>query len=48
MLKGSNYGEMNWADIRSLAQGARGADENGYRAEFIQLVNTAELVHPDD
>ena len=47
-LKGSNYGgEMGWDDIRTLAQGARGADENGYRAEFIQLVNAAAALSPD-
>ncbi|MHB1103908.1 MAG: vWA domain-containing protein [Devosia sp.] len=47
-LKGSNYGgAMSWDDIEALAQGARGADENGYRAEFIQLVNTAAALDPD-
>lgn len=47
-LKGSNYrGTMSYAEIRALAQGARGADENGYRAEFIQLVNAAETIDPD-
>ena len=47
-LKGSNYGEMSWNDIRSLAQGARGADEKGYRAEFMQLVDMAKVLAPDD
>jgi Ca-activated chloride channel family protein len=46
-LKGSNYGEMSWADIRSLAQGGRGADENGYRAEFMQLIDMARSLAPD-
>lgn len=46
-LKGSNYGEMSWADIRSLAQGARGADENGYRAEFMQLIDMAKVLVPE-
>ncbi|WP_055049556.1 vWA domain-containing protein [Devosia sp. A16] len=46
-LKGSNYGEMSWADIRALAQGARGADENGYRAEFMQLIDMARSLAPD-
>jgi Ca-activated chloride channel family protein len=45
-LKGSNYGEMSWADIRSLAQGARGTDENGYRAEFMQLIDMARSLAP--
>ncbi|MDC9825224.1 von Willebrand factor type A domain-containing protein [Devosia sp. ZB163] len=47
-LKGSNYGEMSWNDIRTLAQGARGADEKGYRAEFMQLVDMAKVLAPDD
>lgn len=46
-LKGSNYGEMSWADIRTLAQGARGADENGYRAEFMQLIDMAKSLVPE-
>jgi Ca-activated chloride channel family protein len=46
-LKGSNYGEVSWADIRSLAQGARGADENGYRAEFMQLIDMAKSLVPE-
>jgi len=43
-LKGSNYGDMSYADIKALAQGARGPDENGYRAEFMQLLNAAEII----
>lgn len=46
-LKGSNYGEMSWNDIRTLAQGARGADENGYRAEFMQLIDMAKVLVPE-
>lgn len=46
-LKGSNYGEMSWADIRSLAQDARGTDENGYRAEFMQLIDMAKALVPE-
>ncbi|KQW78335.1 hypothetical protein ASC89_16250 [Devosia sp. Root413D1] len=46
-LRGSNYGEMSWADIRSLAQGARGTDENGYRAEFMQLIDMARSLAPE-
>ncbi len=43
-LKGSNYGDMSYAQIKALAQGARGSDENGYRAEFMQLINSAEII----
>jgi len=46
-LKGSNYGEMSWADIRKLAQGARGADESGYRAEFMGMIDGAAVLQPD-
>ena len=31
-----------WSDVISLAQGARGDDEFGWRAEFIQLARAAE------
>ena len=41
-LKGSNYGQMRFDAIEDLARSARGADENGYRAEFLQLVRMAQ------
>lgn len=47
-LKGSNYGDMTYAEIKALAQGARGSDENGYRAEFMQLLNSAEIIDTRD
>jgi Ca-activated chloride channel family protein len=47
-LKGSNYGDMTYAQIKALAQGARGSDENGYRAEFMQLLNSAEIIDTRD
>ncbi|MCB1475250.1 MAG: VWA domain-containing protein [Rhodobiaceae bacterium] len=31
----------SYADIRALAQGARGSDPDGYRAEFLSLVDMA-------
>ena len=47
-LKGSNYGEaMTWQQISDLANGAKGADANGYRAEFVQMVKLAALLNPD-
>jgi len=46
-LKGSNYGDMTWDQIRALAQGARGTDEKGYRAEFMQLVDMATTLMPE-
>ncbi|WP_332687723.1 vWA domain-containing protein [Devosia sp.] len=47
-LKGSNYGSsMGWDEIEALARSGRGADDSGYRAEFIQLVDAASLLKPD-
>ncbi len=47
-LKGSVYGEtMSWAEIADLANGAKGEDVNGYRAEFVQMVKLAALLNPD-
>lgn len=47
-LKGSAYGEaMSWDEIGDLANGAKGSDRAGYRAEFVQLVNLAALLNPD-
>ncbi len=33
---------FSWQDIRNLAAGAKGQDEFGYRAEFIELTRLAE------
>jgi Ca-activated chloride channel family protein len=46
-LRGSSYGDMEWNDIRNLAQSARGTDEAGYRAEFMQLIDMARTLDPD-
>jgi Ca-activated chloride channel family protein len=46
-LKGSNYGDMTWAQIRTLAQNARGEDELGSRAEFMRMLDTAAILAPD-
>lgn len=47
-LKGSDYGgEMGWDEIEALARSGRGADESGYRVEFINLIKTAALLKPD-
>lgn len=47
-LRGSAYGSaMDWDDIAALARAGRGADEGGYRAEFIGLVGTAAALRPD-
>lgn len=42
-LAGSRYlAGLSWDAIADLADGARGRDPDGYRAEFIQLVRTAD------
>ncbi len=45
VLEKSNYaGEMGYGNIVTLAKQGRGQDDNGYRAEFIKLVEQAELL----
>ncbi|KKC40887.1 hypothetical protein WH87_01580 [Devosia epidermidihirudinis] len=47
-LRDSDYGgTMSWEQIEALARSGKGADEGGYRAEFISLVRTASLLKPD-
>lgn len=42
LLRGSPHSaNFNYAFVRDLADAARGADPNGYRAEFIDLANRA-------
>ncbi|PWR18778.1 vWA domain-containing protein [Zavarzinia compransoris] len=42
-LAGSRHlSDMPWSAIADLGQGARGRDPDGYRAEFVQLVRTAD------
>ncbi|MCI5165047.1 MAG: DUF3520 domain-containing protein, partial [Candidatus Electrothrix sp. GM3_4] len=35
---------VTWSQVLTLAKGAKGKDEEGYRAEFIRLVETAEML----
>ena len=43
LLKGGQYtGSYSYDDVIALAQGAKGKDEFGYRAEFINLVRLAK------
>lgn len=45
LLRNSEYkGSANYAEIKELALAGKGKDENGYRAEFIQLVELAEML----
>lgn len=44
LLRGSHFiGDYTYDDVISLAQKTKGADEYGYRTEFIQLVRKAKL-----
>ena len=43
LLKGGKYtGKFGYGDVTKLAQGARGEDRFGYRAEFLSLVKLAQ------
>lgn len=45
LLRNSAYKENStWQQVVSLSKGARGPDEDGYRGEFINLVETAEAL----
>jgi len=46
-LRGDTYMQTayDWDSILALAQGARGTDEFGLRAEFVKLVRAAETAH---
>ena len=45
LLEGSKFkGDASYKDVIERARAAKGADEEGYRAEFIRLVETAELL----
>jgi Ca-activated chloride channel family protein len=41
LRKSPNAGELSWNQVITLARGAKGADEDGYRADFIHLAETA-------
>ncbi len=48
MLRQSSYrGALTWEQIRSLALEGKGADPHGYRAEFLQLLDKARGLMPD-
>ena len=46
-LRGGEYlGEFGFDQIAAAARSARGADDDGYRAEFIELVEIAKVLKP--
>jgi len=43
LLRGGKYtGSLSFEDVIREAQGARGEDPDGYRAEFVELVRKAQ------
>lgn len=48
MLLRNNIKGTNYKDIVALAKQAKGKDEEGYRAEFFKLVESAELLSMND
>ena len=45
LLRNSEHkGNATWDQVLKLAGNARGTDEEGYRAEFVQLVKKAQLI----
>lgn len=45
LLRNSEHkGNASWDQVLKLAGNARGTDEEGYRAEFVQLVKKAQLI----
>jgi Ca-activated chloride channel family protein len=45
LLRDSEHkGQASWEQVLSLARGARGEDEQGYRGEFVGLVETARTL----
>jgi Ca-activated chloride channel family protein len=45
LLRDSSYkGESSWEHVISQAKASKGADENGYRSEFIKMVEIAEIL----
>ena len=47
LLKGGPYTQgYTFDDVLALAQGARGDDPFGYRAEFLNLVRLAKSARP--
>lgn len=47
LLRNSEFkGQSSYAQALVLARGARGTDENGYRAEFIRLMELSQILDP--
>jgi Ca-activated chloride channel family protein len=46
LLRGDGIGAYGYDDVMALAEGARGSDPNGYRAEFLKLARLAKALEP--
>ena len=47
LLRNSEFkAQSSYAQALALARGAKGTDENGYRAEFIKLLEISQLLSP--
>ncbi|WP_155313520.1 YfbK domain-containing protein [Desulfosarcina ovata] len=45
LLRDSRFkGDLTWEGVRILAAGAKGADEDGDRAEMIRMVRTCQML----
>ena len=44
LRKSQKAKKSSWKDVIEMAKASKGSDENGYRAEFIRLVELAELL----
>ena len=45
LLRDSKYkGDMTYELAKKLAVGSKGKDANGYRSEFVSMIETAELL----
>jgi Ca-activated chloride channel family protein len=42
LRRDANVGDITYGDVRRIASAARGEDPDGYRAEFLRLVEAAE------
>lgn len=48
LLRGGKYiGNFGYADVKKLAKGALAEDEDGYRREFVSLVDLARTLAPE-
>ena len=49
LLRGGKYtGEFSYTDVTKLARGALAEDRDGYRREFVSLVELARTLTPDE